>query len=136
MYTKKKQLFHNKLPSRRKRSDFSQDTKAEIREIWGDCCYICESPQVQFHHVKYRSQSGRGTKRNGLPLCNLHHNDHTQGIHHNSKLRKRIEELFIRTFGEEYFKDEYDLYLEGKINEPNKDLLEEYFKKGEAIWLK
>ena len=128
-YTKKDQLKENKKPSGKKRNDFSPETKNQINELQGSSCYVCESPQVQYHHVKYRSRCGRGVKRNGLPLCNFHHNDHTYGIHFNSKFRKQVTEMFLERFGSDYYKDEYDLYKENKIAEPTKELLEEYFKK-------
>lgn len=129
-YSKKDQLKQNKKPSSKARNEFSQDTISQIKELQGSCCYVCESPQVQIHHVKYRSRSGRGVKRNGLPLCPFHHTDSTYGIHFNSRFRKQVTEIFIERFGPEYYKDEHDLFKEGKIAEPSKKLLEEYFKNG------
>lgn len=128
-YSKKDQLKQNKKPSTKNRNDFNQDTKRKIDELQGSGCYVCESPQVQYHHVKYRSRCGRGVKRNGLPLCNFHHNDPTYGIHFNTKFRNQVFEMFIERFGKDYYKDEHDLYKEGKIAEPTKELLDEYFIK-------
>ena len=129
IYSKDMQLHESKKPSTRRRNDFSSETREEIKNIWGHCCYVCESPQIELHHVKYRSASGRGTKRNGLPLCHFHHVNPTHGIHNNRKFRNDITQIFIEQFGEDFYKDEYDLFAEKKIKEPTKEEMEKYFLK-------
>ena len=121
------QLYENKKPITKNRNDFSPKTREEIKDIWGHGCYVCENPSIELHHVKHRSASGRGTKRNGLPLCHFHHRDHTYGIHHNRKFKREIKELFVEKYGEDFYKDEYDLFAEKKIDEPTKKLMEQYF---------
>lgn len=113
------------IPSRYKRNEFSEREREKILEARGGYCLECGSPYIEFHHAKFRSGSGRGVWRNGIPLCNTHHTFAHEGEGsraYANKWRKLLEGLY----GEFYYMDEWDLWLLGKIEEPEKKYLEEF----------
>ncbi|CAM3733072.1 hypothetical protein [Mesobacillus zeae] len=138
VYTKKPkvnknvEVFHNRrIPHWKERGEFSRKTKKEIQEIWGEWCFVCGNPDISHHHVyeKGYGKGGRGVITNGLPLCNLHHNDHTVGIHFNRKFYNAVREMFIQRFGPHYYKDKYDLWMEGHIENPTDELYKKFMMK-------
>ena len=126
------EIFHNRrIPHWKERGEFSRKTKNEMARIWGEYCFVCGNPNYSFHHVyeKGFGKGGRGVKTNGLPLCILHHTDQNQGIHHDRKLYERVREMFIQRFGSHYYKDKYDLWMEGHIENPTDELYEKFMMK-------
>jgi hypothetical protein len=77
---------------------------------------------LQMHHVKFKSGGGRGVWRNGRPLCDGHHDL----CHESREYADKWREIHAEKYGEDYYKDEWDLYKEGKIVEPTKEHLEAY----------
>lgn len=125
--TKKVDYKGIKIPSRAKRSEFTLKDKHKIVELYGDCCLFCYSPFVEFHHRKFRSGSGRNNPRNGAPLCNHHHRQ----VHEHPELAEKLREEARERFTDDYYKDKYDLFKEGKIDRPTDELFERYFEKVE-----
>ena len=127
-YTKEMQLGKQKkgvkIPPRSKRSEFTKKDRKRIIDLYGEHCQFCFSPYVEFHHRKYRSQSGRNNPRNGAPLC---HDCHKY-VHENVKAAEFLRNEAIERFGPDYYKDKYDLWREGKISDPDDSLLEKYFR--------
>jgi hypothetical protein len=125
-----------KIPKRADRNEFTMREKEKICKAFGGWkCALCGNPYIEFHHAKFRSASadgsGRGVWRNGVPLCNAHHSlNHTaEGSRETAdKWRAFLKSLY----GEFYFMDEWDLWLLGKIEEPDKKHLEEFMEKQEA----
>jgi hypothetical protein len=115
-----------KIPKRADRSEFSEREKKKITEAFGGWkCALCGNPYIEFHHAKFRSGSGRGVFRNGVPLCNAHHT-----LNHTGEGSKETADrwrAFLKDlYGEFYYMDEWDLWLLGKIEEPTRKHLEEF----------
>lgn len=125
-------MFHNRrIPHWKQRGKFSSNTENDIRRMWGEHCFICGNPYYSIHHVREKGfgKGGRGVRTNGLPLCVLHHTDQNTGVHHDRELYNRITEMFISKFGEHYYKDEYDLWMENRIENPTDELYEKFMEK-------
>ncbi len=123
------EMFHNRIiPHWKQRGKFSKQAVNDILRIWGEWCFVCGSPSYQIHHVyeKGFGKGGRGVKTNGLPLCQTHHTDQNHGIHHDRALYEKVREMFIQRFGEHYYKDMYDLWMEGHIENPTDELYEKF----------
>lgn len=126
------EMYHDRIiPFWKKRGEFSKQTRNDILRIWGEYCHICGNPNYSIHHVleKGFGKGGRGVKTNGLPLCSLHHTDHTHGIHHDRDFYNRVREMFIERFGEHYYKDMYDLWMEKRIENPTDELYKKFMEK-------
>lgn len=125
-YSKKEQLARVKKQKTSKRNGIDRKEYNLMIQNFGKECYFCKAQGTDAHHVKFRSQGGRGTWRNLRLLCKKCHNY----IHQNELMRKRLENEHIELFGRFYYMDQLDLYEQGLIEEPYKDLLDDYFKKG------
>ena len=123
MYTKEQQLKSWSKPKWKNRSAIDHEDYRKATEYWGVCCIACGNPNIEMHHVKFRSNGGSGRWRNLLPLCQNHH----KLAHTYKYIRYSYEEKMIDEFGQDYFKDEWHLYEEGKIDEPKVELMEAYF---------
>lgn len=123
MYTKAQQIGKRSKPKQSKRSQIDKKDYRKMTEIWGENCLYCGSPNIEAHHVKYRSNGGRGRFTNLLPLCQKHHSD----AHKHYSIRISLENKLEQTFGADYWKDEYDLEREGKISNPDRREHAHYF---------
>ncbi|AKQ08629.1 putative HNH endonuclease [Bacillus phage PBC5] len=117
-----------KTPSARKRNSFTDVEYQKAIEKHGQTCFItgCGRTMEEMHHVKYRSQSGRGKHRNAAPLCKGHH----EQVHNEKEFCELLRETFTLLYGEHYYKDEYDLWFASLIDEPTKEAYE-IFMEGE-----
>ena len=124
-----------KKPSLYQRGYFGTDYD-RIYEVHGQVCGERVIPTVgappcsgglEVHHVKFKSGSGRGVFRNGRPLCKRHHDL----CHESSAYAEKWRAIHEEKYGEHYFKDEWDLYKEGLIDDPTKDKLEQFQKQFE-----
>lgn len=115
-----------KIPKRADRSEFTAREKEKICEAFGGWrCAKCGNPYIEFHHAKFRSGSGRGVWRNGVPLCNAHHTLNHEG--EGSRETAESWRSFLKDrYGEYYYMDEWDLWLMDKIPDPNRKHLEEF----------
>ena len=114
----------DKPPSRSARNEFSAAARKRIQKEFGAICNDprCGRPAIDMHHVVYRSQSGRGVWRNGIPLCDIHHDR----AHKEKAYRLMLIELRIVLFGPHFFKDKWDLWYEGLIADPTNEALEKF----------
>jgi hypothetical protein len=118
-------LFNGtQIPSRAKRGEFTVKQKMQIIDLHGNCCLVCGSPLIEFHHRKFRSQLGRNNPRNGAPLCLTHHKE----AHDNVGFAQLLREEAIERFGEFYYYDRYDLYKENYIDRPTQELMDKFFE--------
>lgn len=129
MYSKAKQVGKRFKPKRAKRGEFGEKDRLKAIEEhshkYGGC-YACGSTDIELHHVKYKSQGGRGKWRNGIPLC---HHHHTLAHTHKKTFNRSLEEFLISKYGEYYFMDEHDLYDRGLIESPTEMEYEEFMSK-------
>jgi hypothetical protein len=58
----------------RNNTSFGYKVKQKMSSEWSFQCAMCKQPIQEFHHRKMRSQNGKGTAANCLPLCTRHHN--------------------------------------------------------------
>jgi hypothetical protein len=128
------EMFHDRIvPHWKKRGAFSKETRNDILRIWGECCFICGNPNYSIHHVREKGFGigGRGVKRNGIPLCIVHHTDSPTGVHHDRALYEKITDMFIKRWGQHFYKDKYDLWMENLIENPTDELYEKFMREEE-----
>jgi len=67
-------------------------------------CAICGSENmVETHHVFFGPNRKLSEKYNmKIDLCHYHHQDHSQGIHHNKDFDICIKQIYQRKFIEHY----------------------------------
>ncbi|RXT02767.1 HNH endonuclease [Ammoniphilus sp. CFH 90114] len=61
--------YPRRIAKRGERARFSQEIREEIIERDQGLCIRCQKPAAHVHHIRYRSQLGRGLKRNGVCVC-------------------------------------------------------------------
>ena len=68
-------------------------------------CYVCGTDRdIHLHEVFYGSSNRKKSKEDGcvIPLCGIHHNLSSQGIHYNKildeKVKKQVEKIWIKTY--------------------------------------
>lgn len=113
-----------KPPPRSKRNEFTARQRKLALSWFGTRCNIpnCPHAATELHHVIYRSQSGRGVWRNAIPLCLKHHDQ----AHDFKDFRKALEAMRIELFGEHFYKDKWDLWLDGLIEDPTEAEMEAF----------
>lgn len=111
---KKKVEMYNgvKIPDRKKRSAISKKEYNLAIEYHGSYCLECGHHIIEMHHAVFRSQQGRGTFRNLIPLCNEHHRKCHQDFTYAQKWRD-----YLKTrYGPYYYQDRFDLWKAGIIH--------------------
>lgn len=99
----------------------------------GDYCLVCQTTiGIEAHHVKFKSNSGRGKARNVRFLCGEHHRG-KNGPHHNETFRRELEALHEKEFGPLYWSDEYDLYNMNLIPNTTKKAYEKYMQSWDGV---
>lgn len=111
-----------KIPSRANRAEFSGKQRQMIHELWGDGCYLCANPYIQYHHITYRSQLGRNNPRNGIPLCDKCHTR----AHDERELADHLRNEATDRYGPFYFYDKYDCWKQNLIERPTDKLFESF----------
>ena len=112
------------IPSARVRGQISKREYERMIEEFGSTCIICGSPYIEAHHLRFRSQGGRGKWRNLAPLCKEHH----MQAHSDRKFADRLREEREKRFGSWYWADEYDLFKAGLIPNTTKEAFETYME--------
>lgn len=97
--------FKRRVPTRKKRGEFSKETKIKILEFHDYRCLQCGGQAQEIHHCKFKSQGGRGVFSNGMPVCRTCHTR----IHQDNNLKLEWQKHFESMFGKDYFKDRWDL---------------------------
>lgn len=120
---KKPELYKGRvIPHRKKRSSISEKEYDKALQHYKNQCPETGSNLVEMHHIVFRSQSGRGTWRNLVPLYPTFHKRCHTDREYADMWRKRHEQKF----GPHYSKDKWDLWKEGLITSPTDELYEEF----------
>jgi hypothetical protein len=115
------------IPTAKVRSNISKKDYNKAIDTFGETCVICNNPYIEMHHIRFRSQQGRGGFRNLLPLCKEHH----MKAHKERSFADYLKEERKRIYGEWYWADKFDLFQENLI--PNTtDKAFEKFMEGEV----
>lgn len=104
-----------KTPSRYSRGQFSMEDKQKIDEVYGHACIVCGSPYIEYHHCKFLSGMGRGTWRNGIPLCAEDHRLAKDSPHKSEATADKYRQHKLKMYGEFYYMDVWDLYKRNLI---------------------
>lgn len=100
-----KPVHRRRVPKRGERGKFDAKTRQKIWERDNGLCQMCFSPGTEIHHVKFRSQGGRGVFTNGLTLCQSCH----RKVHDDRELAEYWISVFVDRYGADFYKDEYDV---------------------------
>lgn len=93
-------------PKEKIRNEFSPKVRAEIaNRSQGICEYCGKQVATEMHHVVFKSAGGRGVATNGMHMCNGCH----KLPHKSIKIRRKLEDLYRSLYGENYYKDEWDV---------------------------
>ena len=93
-----------RVPTRKKRGQFSKETAQAIIDRDDGLCRVCKRLGEQIHHVMPKGRGGRGTFTNGVYVCQSCHAE----IHRdNDKLDHWIKQFRIM-YGNDFYKDEWD----------------------------
>lgn len=99
-----KKLYKKRLPTKAKRGKFSDKTIEDILERDNGLCVICHKVAVDIHHIKFKSQNGRGVFTNGVSLCRDCH----ALAHSKSEVNQSLVDIAVSMYGGNYYKDKYD----------------------------
>lgn len=97
--------FKRRIPKASIRNEFKPKIRMKIMSDYDGNCAGCGCPANQIHHVMPRSRSGRGVYTNGMPVCNTCHTF----IHNNNKYLSHFIKLHTKKYGEDFYKDEWDV---------------------------
>lgn len=110
------------IPKGKTRSSISKREYNRVIEEHGSVCLECNNPYIEIHHVKFRSQGGKGNFRNLIPLCKEHH----MKCHKVRAYNEKWVEWLQGQYGEWYWADKYDLWKNKLINDPTYELYEKF----------
>jgi 5-methylcytosine-specific restriction endonuclease McrA len=109
---KKCEVFKGRtIPPAKIRGKISKTEYEKAIEEFGSTCAFCNNPYIEMHHIRFRSQQGRGQYRNLIPLCTEHHLE----VHKNHSLAEKIKRDRIEKYGEWYWSDRFDIFKAGFI---------------------
>ena len=114
-------------PKQWQRNHITKEEYQNTLDYFGDSCIICSGKPIELHHVTFRSSQGRGVYRNLFPLCKGHH----LFAHEDKAFADYLREMKVENHGEHYYKDMYDLYEEGLIEEATQQHYENFMKSEE-----
>lgn len=115
------------IPKAKVRAKISKKEYNRAIEEYGAYCNVCGSPYIEMHHIKFRSQGGRGGYRNLIPLCKKHHMLAHKDRQFSEKLRSERE----KRFGKWYWADRFDLFKAGLIPTPTEECFERFMQEKE-----
>lgn len=100
-----KPTFKRSKPTRKQRNNFSREVRKQIYERDEGKCQECGGIGTEIHHVKFRSQGGRGVFSNGVLLCaNCH-----RKVHQLRELAEKWRNIMEERYGPNYYKDSWDM---------------------------
>src|SRR5690554_3135560 len=90
-----KNPYKKRKPKHSKRNNFSYKTRKQVYERDKGLCRECGREGTEVHHVRFRSQGGRGLYTNGLLLCRMCHIK----MHQDYDLAKKWQDKFTEIYG-------------------------------------
>lgn len=121
-----------KTPSRYHRGQFSMKDKQKIDEVYGHACIVCGNAFIEYHHCKFLSGMGRGTWRNGIPLCGENHRLAKDSPHKSEITAEKYRQHKIKMYGEYYYMDRWDLFKRNLIPNTTESAFEEFMLREEV----
>lgn len=123
--------YKRRKPRKRERGQINKKQYQLALDWFGETCNICGSAPIEMHHLRLRSQQGRGGYRNLMPLCKKHHME----VHADINLADQLRDERAEMYGKLYYTDRFDLHDLGLIEEPTEEAFENYMKNWEGrIW--
>ncbi len=110
-----------RVPKRGDRSKFSKFVRDQVKDHFNNTCQMCLGKGVHLHHVKFRSQGGRGVFSNALLVCNSCHKE----IHQSNDLAKYWREVYKKKHGPTYFMDDEDIRLKQLTDSLSREVRED-----------
>ena len=130
-YTKEMQVAKRKQPSRSTRGRINKSEYNEAAKRHGYHCTLCGRTDVlEAHHVRFRSDGGRGRFRNISFLCPEHHRG-KNSPHQSDSVRAFLKDMHKEKYGKWYWSDEHDLFKAGLIPNATKDIFEKFMQEEE-----
>jgi 5-methylcytosine-specific restriction endonuclease McrA len=120
-----------RIPHWKKRGEVPRKEANKTLRFYGEQCFYCGNPQYSLHHVMHKGFGigGRGVWTNLIPLCEKHHTGDL-GPHKNpSTVDKELKERHEKLFGPHYYKDRWDLWMEGLIENPTDELYQRFMER-------
>lgn len=99
-----KNPYKRRKPKRSERNKFSESVRRKVMDDYDYKCASCHGLATELHHVKFRSQGGRGVATNALPLCHKCHRE----VHLDSDKARYWQDVFASKHGDDYYKDKWD----------------------------
>lgn len=129
----KQEIFKGRrFPKWSVRGKISKSNYNKALNEHGNYCFVCGTvDSLEAHHVRFRSDGGRGGWRNIRFLCTEHHRG-DYSPHKNRELRETLEEAHTALYGKWYWADKYDLFKEGLIPNTTDKAFEEFMEKEAA----
>ena len=125
-YSKEQQIGKRFKPKQKERNRIKAKDYNKAVEVWGNTCFCGSTQNLQMHHLKFRSSGiGRGGFTNSILLCEFHH----RKAHSDYDFRKNLEIQRRRVCGEHFYKDEFDLWEEGLIEEPTRTHWDDFMRR-------
>ncbi|MCD7034328.1 HNH endonuclease [Metabacillus sp. GX 13764] len=115
------------VPKAKERSKITKKEYNRAIEAFGAACAECQNPAIEMHHLKFRSQGGKGGFRNLLPLCKTHHMKAHKSRRYADSLRAERESIY----GKFFWADRFDLFKEGLIPNTTQQAFEKFMEREE-----
>lgn len=113
-----------KIPPKKVRGNISKKEYEKALDYYGGGCAVTGNTNIEMHHIVFRSQSGRGTWRNLVPLCKELHDKCHREREYAEYWRERAEQQF----GKYFMCDKWDLYKKGLIVNCTDEAFEKFMK--------
>ncbi len=131
----KPELYRGRrIPKKSVRGRITRETYNKTIDMHGFECFFCGTTQsLECHHVVpkgfSRAISGRGVWRNLRFLCTEHHGN--DGVHGNPTMLKQLQDFHEQLYGPHYYKDVYDLFMEGLVDNTTPEAYEAFMQEEE-----
>ncbi|RST57645.1 hypothetical protein D5F11_021535 [Siminovitchia terrae] len=133
----KPELYRGRrIPMKSIRGRITRETYNKTIDMHGFECFFCGTTHsLECHHVVpkgySRTISGRGVWRNLRFVCTKDHENSPNGVHGNPAMLKQLQEHHEQLYGPHYYKDVYDLFMEGLVENTSPEAYEAFMQEEE-----